>query len=224
MKIGLIIAIERELKAFLEGGGEIAETLAGGRTVYRTQLGGHEICAVQSGCGEIDAAAATQLLITACGCETVLNFGVAGALEPSLRVDELFAVRRVCHYDFDTSPIDPVRPHQYLEFPDEFIPLDAGLLNLALSVQPALREASVASGDRFVDDRAFKTTLRNLGCELCEMEIAAIARVCWLNRIPCLSVKCISDTYDGDGGDFVTNVEHGARKAFAVLREIISRL
>ena len=52
-------------------------------------------------------------------------------------------------------------------------------------------------------------------------QLAAIARVCLLNRVPCLSIKCISDTYEGDGGDFAANVERSAGRAFAVLRKIM---
>ena len=224
MKIGLIIAIERELKSFLENGSAIETLAVGSMTVYRTVLYGHEVLAVRSGYGEIDAAAATQLLITWGGCETVLNFGVTGALDPLLRVEELFVVRRVCHYDYDVSPIDPVRKHQYAEFPDEFIPLDPDLIRRALAVMPSLREATVASGDRFVEDQADKRALRALGCDICDMEIAAIARICALNGVPCLSVKCISDTYDGTGADFEKNVLAGAAKAFRLLLKIIEKI
>ncbi len=224
MKIGLIIAIERELKSFLENGSEIKTVSVGRLTVYKTKLYGHEVLAMLSGYGEIDAAAATQLLITWGGCEAVFNFGVTGALDPLLRVEELFLVRRVCHYDFDVSPIDPVKKHQYAEFPDEFIPLDAGLIRKALSVMPSLREATVASGDRFVEAQTDKRELRALGCDICDMEIAAIARVCALNGVPCLSVKCISDTYDGTGADFEKNVISGAQKAFHLLLKIIESL
>lgn len=224
MKIGLIIAIERELKSFLENGSEIETISVGRRSVYKTALYGHEVLAMLSGYGEIDAAAATQLLITWGGCESVFNFGVTGALDPLLRVDELFLVRRVCHYDFDVSPIDPVKKHQYSEFPDEFIPLDTNLIRKALAVMPSLREATVASGDRFVESQAEKRELRALGCDICDMEIAAIARICALNSVPCLSVKCISDTYDGTGADFEKNVVSGAAKAFRLLLKIISSL
>ena len=112
MKTGLLIAVESELKAFLESGSEIAEERISGRTIYRTRIGENEVFALCSGCGEIDAAAGTQLLITGCGCQRILNFGVTGALDPSLRVEDLFVVRKVLHYDFDTSPIDPVKPGQ----------------------------------------------------------------------------------------------------------------
>ena len=223
MKTGLLIAIEKELKAFLESGAEIREEQVSGRTVYRTRIGDNEVFALCSGYGEIDAAAGTQMLITRYGCERMLNFGVTGALDPALQVEDLFVATRVCHYDFDSSPIDPVKPHQYVEFPDEFIPLSEELIAEAKKMEPGLREASVASGDRFVEDRAFKQELFALGCQICDMELAAIARVCWLNRIPCLSIKCISDTFEGGSGDFLTNVERSAAKAFRVLNGILAQ-
>ena len=221
MKTGLLIADSRELKAFMESGEDIREEQVCGKTVYRTRMGNDEIFALCSGYGEIDAAANTQLLIARYGCERMLNFGVTGALDPALKVEDLFVVRKVCNYDYDVSPIENVRPHQYQELPDEFIPLDDALIRRAKQLEPALREAVAASGDRFVEDRAFKRELFSLGCQICDMEIAAIARVCLLNRVPCLSIKCISDTYEGDGGDFAANVERSAGRAFAVLRKIM---
>ena len=188
MKIGLLIAIERELKAFLARGTALTEENVNHRTVYRTVIGEHEVYALCSGWGEIDAAAGTQLLITRFGCQAMLNFGVTGALIPSLRVEDLFLAEKVCHYDYDTSALGGVRKHQYEEFPDEFIPLDASLRAAARQALPDVREVAVASGDRFVEDRADKAALAALGCAICDMEIAAIARVCFLNGIPCLSV------------------------------------
>jgi adenosylhomocysteine nucleosidase len=37
-----------------------------------------------------------------------------------------------------------------------------------------------------------------------------------------MSIKCISDTFEGDGGDFNTNVRNAADKAFSVIRKAIS--
>ncbi|MBQ9251054.1 MAG: 5'-methylthioadenosine/S-adenosylhomocysteine nucleosidase [Clostridia bacterium] len=221
MKVGLLIAIERELKAFLESGEAIREENCCGRKVYRAQMGENEVIALCSGWGEIDAAAGTQLLIACYGCQQVWNFGVTGALDPALKVEDLFVVQGACHYDYDVSLIDAVKPHQYSEFPDEFIPLDRGLIEKAKEAAPELRETRVASGDRFVEDRAFKRELFEKGCQICDMEIAAIARVCFLNQVPCLSIKCISDTYEGDGGDFQTNVERSAAAAFRTLRKLL---
>ena len=224
MKIGLLIAIARELKAFLALGNDLKEETVNRRPVWRTTIRGHEIIALCSGYGEIDAAAGTQLLITHFGCEAVFNFGVTGALLPGLKVEDLFVVRRVCHYDYDVSLIDPVRPHQYAEFPDEYIPMDDRLIALARQAMPGLREITVASGDRFVEDREDKRALAALGCGICDMEVAAIARVCFMSGVPCLSLKCISDTFEGDGGEFQVNVEKSAEKAFAAILRVLEQL
>ena len=225
MKIGLLIAIKRELAAFLQSGEEISEETVAGKTVYRTRMEGHEIYAVQSGCGEIDAAAATMLLIVRYGCGLVLNFGVSGALEEDLKVEDLFAVEKVWHYDFDVTPFaDFVKIGQYEEYPDEFIPLDAELVKLLTERIPGVRKITAASGDRFVEDRAEKLRLRAKGCGICEMEAAAIARTCERNGARCLSIKCISDTFDGNGEDFERNVKRSADKAFGVIREVLKAL
>ena len=224
MKIGLMIAVDRELEAFLKNGEDINEETVAGRTVYRARMEGHEICAVQTGYGEIDAAAGTMLLIARYGCEVILNFGVTGALEEHLKVKDLFVVEKVRHYDYDVSPIDPVKPNQYGEYPDEFIPLDAGLVRLAAEKVPGIRRIAAASGDRFVENREEKIRLRETGCGICDMEIAAIARVCERSGVKCLSIKCISDTFEGDGGDFNANVRKSAERAFSALRSVIRAL
>ena len=224
MKIGLLIAIEEELAAFLQSGEARTEETVAGKTVYKTRQEGHDIFAVQSGCGEIDAAAATMLLIVKYGCEIVVNFGVAGALEEDLKVDDLFVVDRACHYDYDITAYQPVKKGQYQEYRDEFIPLDADLVKLVRSVLPEIRVTAAASADKFVEDRTEKLRLRALGCGICEMEVAAIARTCERNGVRCLSVKCISDTFEGGCGDFVQNVTRSAEKAFRAIREVLKAL
>ena len=224
MKIGLLIAIERELAAFLQSGEERTEETAAGRTVYKARMEGHDVYAVRSGCGEIDAAAATMLLIVKYGCEVILNFGVTGALEKDLKVEDLFVAEKACYYDFDLSALEGLKKGQYEEYPDEFIPLDRELVKLAEERVPGIRRTAVASADKFVVDQAEKLRLREMGCGICDMEAAAIARVCERSGVKCLSIKCISDTFDGDGGDFNLNVTRSAEKAFRGIREVLKAL
>ena len=225
MKTGLLIAIESELEAFLQSGEERTEETVFGRKVYKTRMEGHDVFAVLSGFGEIDAAAATMLLIVKYGCEVILNFGVTGALEEELRVEDLFVAEKAWHYDMDATPyINKLKKGQYIEYPDEFIPLDPGLVKLVAEKIPGIRKIAVASGDKFVEDRAEKLRLRASGCGLCEMELAAIARTCERSGVKCLSIKCISDAFDGTGADFEKNVKASAAKAFAAIREVLKAL
>ena len=224
MKIGLLIAVQEELEAFLKSGEAMTEESTAGKTIYRTRMEGQDIYAVQSGCGEIDAAAATMLLIVKYGCEVILNFGVTGALEEGLKVEDLFVAEKVCQSDFDVSPCYPVKKCQYSEYPDEFIPLDTDLITLVTEKVRGIRKVAVASSNKFIEEREDKLRLRNLGCGICDMELAAIARVCERSGVRCLSIKCISDTFEGGAGDYAQNVRKSAEKAFAVLREVMRML
>jgi len=224
MKIGLIIAIERELKSFLEYGNNYETENVNNRLVYKTKINNHEIYAMKSGYGIIDASSATQLLITKYGIDMIVNFGVSGALVTGLKVSDIFVVTKALNYDYDVSPIDPVKLHQYEEYDDEYIPLDKDLVQFCKDVDSNLVEATVASGGKFIDKMDQKIELREKGCNICDMEIAGIARVCNIAGIKCLSIKCISDTFEGDGGDFNTNVIAAAKVAFDVILKVLHRL
>ena len=75
-----------------------------------------------------------------------------------------------------------------------------------------------------MEDRAEKLRLRESGCGICEMELAAIARVCERSHVKCLSIKCISDAFDGTGADFEKNVKRSAERAFGAIREVLKAL
>ena len=223
-KIGIVIAIERELESFLKSNYEIEEFEDGAFTCFRTTINHNEVYAIKSGWGLIDAAMATQYLITKYHVEIILNFGVTGALDPSLKVSDLFYVSKCVNYDFDTSSIDDVVKHQYGDMKDMFIYLDEELIELIKSVDSDIKEAVDASGDIFVEKNEDKEARFNLGCNICDMEIAAIARVSYLNKVKCLSIKCISDEYDGDGSDFEKNVRTSANKAFQLIDQLLNRI
>lgn len=224
MKIGLLIAIERELKSFLEYGSKLEEITIRNRTVYKTVIKNHEVYAIKSGYGLIDSASATELLICMFDVELVLNFGVTGALVRGIDVSDMFVVNSCVGYGFDVSPIDPVKKAQYGEFEDIYIPFTKSKIDLVHEILPDVLDAVAASGDRFISEKEDKDYLASLGCNICDMESVAIARVCYLCNTECLSLKCISDNYDGNGGDFIANVERSAKIAFNVLLKLFDRL
>lgn len=222
MRIGIVIAIERELKSFLESEYQIEELQDGEIKYFKTSVNGNEVFALKSGYGLIDAAATTMFLISKCQADVIINFGVTGALRRGLAVADLFVVSKCINYDYDVSPIDPVKKCQYEEFEDIFIPLDSSLICMVKEIRPDIKDAVCCSGDCFVEDKGAKAARASLGCDICDMELAAIARTCYLNKVKCLSIKCISDTYDGDGGDFNTNVRNSADKAFHLIQQILN--
>ena len=112
-KIGMLVAVEME--AVLSKYGEAESVLEeNGYRIRVYKMPGYDLFVLNSGAGEIAAAAGTQQLITGHGVEMIVNFGVVGGLTPEMKKTKACIVEKIVHYDFDTSPIDPVRPGDQL--------------------------------------------------------------------------------------------------------------
>lgn len=194
---GMVIAVEDELGGVLKAFGKEEEFIDDAFPVYKITRNGAVIYVASSGAGEIAAAAATQLLISKFGAETILNFGFVGALKPNYVCQQLLFVKDVVHYDFDTSLIDNVRVGRYKQFPSEYISFDGRLIKTAQNIHPEIPSVRLASGDKFIAKKEKKDGLvKDYDADICDMEGAAIALTCLRNDVPALSVKVVSDNAD----------------------------
>ncbi|MFA6755714.1 MAG: 5'-methylthioadenosine/S-adenosylhomocysteine nucleosidase [Bacilli bacterium] len=226
-KIGILIAINRESDSFFkEFDSSKEEIVLNNYHVYKYLINNNEVYVVTSQCGNIRSAAALELLICNFKIEYVINFGVVGALDKNIHVSDLFLIKNVVHYDFDTSSCSTdMKKHQYSMFKDEYIPFDVDLINFVKKIDSTLKVVNCASGDKFIADRAIKTKLHNeCNCDICDMESAGIGLISYINNVKALSIKCISDEFDGDGKDFDKNVSEASRKATILLKKILFKL
>ena len=200
MKIGIFTAMEKEAVSFLNGA---TKTMDGSFAIYNFQLGSHDaVLCVPATVGEIAASASCQLLISKYNVDIILNFGVVGALTDKMSLCSTVLVKDVVHYDMDTSAIDNIPVGRYGCFEDIAVATDEKLLAKALQIQnmPTVR---CASADKFVDDAQAKSALNNnFGADICDMESAGILFACRFNNIPCLLVKCISDSLFGGHAEY----------------------
>ena len=195
-KIGMLVAVE--IDAVLSRYGEPVKKEQIGSLEFSTyETPEYELVVCHSGVGEILASAGVQLLISLYHADMIVNFGVVGGLTEEMAVAKSCIVERVVHYDMDISGLDPVRPGQYGFMPDEYIPLEPAFIEKALSVMPDLKTVTCASGDKFVADPDKKRALHDrFGADICDMESAACALICRLNKVPCLMIKTVSDGID----------------------------
>ena len=183
-----------------------------GRKVFFGTLGGEPTAVIVSGIGKVNAAASTQLAIATLGAEKVLNVGVAGGLDPKLRVGDLLRVARVVQYDFDLSKINGTPIGTLDEYKTPFF-------ELAVAGE-GLPEATVATGDRFADGEEIVNFLRKtFGANVCEMELGAIAHVASRAGVKVHSWKAISDVA-GNG----TQADQYKRNLDFCLGEITAKL
>jgi adenosylhomocysteine nucleosidase len=132
----------------------------------------------------------------------IVNSGVGRALDKSLRpLDIVFADKLVQH-DMDTSPLgDPVGLISGIN--KVYFETD---VRARMILEESAREmdinylvGTIATGDKFISEKADKDRIVSLfGASACEMEGGAIAHTAYVNQIPFMVVRAISDSADGD--------------------------
>jgi adenosylhomocysteine nucleosidase len=222
-KIGIIVAVKDEFETFLKDNSfKIEKIDTTCFDVEKTIINDNEIYVLRSGYGEIDASAGTQFLISVFGVEYILNYGVVGALKSGLKVQDLFLIEKVVHYDFDASSIDGTRIGEYLDIKDIYMKTNSYLNQKVIELMPNILPVICASGDKFIADINFKKELANeFNASICDMESAAIIRVSLKNKIPCVAIKCISDTLEGTGKDYLENVSMSSKIAFDLIKKLL---
>ena len=221
MNIGIVIAVIDEFKTFLSSGFTLEKEIISNREIYKTKIGNNNIYVLNSGCGIIYASSATEFLISSLGCDYLLNYGVSGALDKSLKVEDLFILTHTIHYDYDVSNLDDVLKHQYSGYNSALIGGSIKLYDLVKKIEPSVKDAVCASGDKFVSIKEEKERLHSLGASICDMESAGIFLVSNFHKKEVLSIKCISDTFDGDSKDYYLNVERSSKKAFEIIKKLL---
>ena len=191
MTIGMIYAMTLEIESLLTNENAQPLQTVAGVPFYRIR---DNVIACAGGVGKVNAAMATQLMISLYQPDLILNAGVAGCFDHA-EIGDLVLAERFMQHDFDTSNIgDPegfVSTVNCTYFPtSDFAKAKAAMDKVGMPYRTGL----VATGDWFgVDcDRArhIADTFHPL---LCEMEGCAIAQVCMRNEVPFMSLKSVSD-------------------------------
>ena len=224
MIIGMIVAIPQEIRAFFESFGKYTgEDVESGYRVYMYEVGKHRIYVTGSGAGEIEAAAATQFLITRYTVGLVVNFGVVGGLTNDMSLHRTVVVEKAVHYQYDATPFDNmVSVGQHVGMPELYIPATPNFVKIAKKVEPSLESVICASADKFVEKPEDKKELRNtFGADICDMESAGIMITCIRNEIPMLLIKAVSDSVEGDARQFEEMVNEAAAKCVNVVKNIL---
>ena len=221
-KIGMIVAMSKELKSYFETLGDLVDLDEKVYDVWKASAYGNELYIVKSGVGEISAAAATQYLLTKFNVDLVINFGVCGKLSSDLKLLDTVVVKSVVHYQFDTSEIDGTAPGVYMNN-SPYISADNRLIDQLLSLDDTIKTVVCASGDLFVSRKEDKEMLiKNFGADICEMESAGILITCLKNDVPCILIKSVSD--DCDDMDFVTYCELATKKYVEIVDKFVKSI
>ncbi len=202
--IGIIVAMQEELEEIKKYVEEPQEKEIKHITFIEGKIAGKKVVLVQCGIGKVNSAMATQILIDYFDIEYVVNIGVAGALNPFINIGDVIIADKLIQHDFDITAFGHSKG--YITGVGDFIYSDKTLVNKIqkLSDNNKNREykieiGTIASGDIFCTDISMKNKIyAKFNADCVEMEGAAIAQVCYLNKIPFIVMRSISDSPNGE--------------------------
>lgn len=229
--IGIIGAMEEEIVALKEKMNITEEKNMVGLTFYVGTFAGKNLVLVKSGIGKVNAAICAQALIDRFDVEKIIFTGVAGSLSEELHVGDIVLSEDAVEHDMDASPLgDPIGTIPRMGIAN--FPADKDLISLALesakemNAEYRVLTGRVASGDQFICTEEAKNKIRTTVGGMCaEMEGAAVAHTCYLNHIPFLIIRAISDGAGEDAGlSFEEFCVLAAKRSSALVEHLIGKM
>lgn len=201
-KIGIIGAMELEVE-------ELKSKMCVSNIIKKANMEFFEgtlndapVVIVRSGVGKVNAALCVQILADEFKVSHVINTGVAGSLNAKLDIGDILISKDAIHHDVDAT-IFGYKPGEVPQLGVREFVADETLANLAKAscekVNPDINAiiGRVVSGDQFISSKDVKNNLiANFQGDCAEMEGASIAHGAYLNNIPFVIIRAISDKAD----------------------------
>lgn len=226
--IGIIGAMDVEVD-FLTSLLEDRETVEFCGLKFNTgTISGKKIVIVKCGIGKVFAAMAAAAMIAGFSPRLVVNTGVGGALSKGLKPLDVVIAEKLLQHDMDTSALGDAKGLisgiNKIYFESD-VRVSEILLKEAEKLSLNARLGTVASGDKFIAEKSEKEQIvSEFSADVCEMEGAAIAQVCFVNNTPFAVVRAISDSADeGSSMDYMeflpVAAKNSANLTLALIKE-----
>lgn len=220
-KIGIIGAMSVEIEMLLEKMTEVEEIKHIDITFKKGKLKGKEVVIVGCSIGKVNAAIITQMLIDKFGVDAVINTGIAGSFDKDVKHLDVVISDDATYHDVRKSQMANWYPNQ------SAFKADDRLIELAKEACGGeCHIGRVITGDDFIDSDEKKAKIAENFTGLClEMEGAAIAHACYINRVPYLIIRCISDMADGQVDmDYAEFEKTAAHKSADIVTKILEMI
>ncbi len=205
-RVAIICPVPREYQICKNKLGLINETIVNNKKLSRLTKNKILVTAVSAGIGKINCAAATQRMISELRCDILIDSGSAGALDENHSCgDIVFAVNSYEHDILHEPGFNNLKKELSSSTIMKSILVNEKKLSLFNDFRLHVREKNgcdiftgdCASGEKNVNSQILKETLKkNFKSIICNWETSAVLKTATLCRIPCLSIRSISDGAD----------------------------
>ena len=194
MRIGIIVAMNKELQQLLQLMEKPLECFQKGQSFWIGQIGDSSLILTKSGIGKVNAAYGAINLIDNFRPDVVISTGCAGGASTELEIRDVVVSTQICYHDVWCGQPNELGQIQGLPAKYE---ADANLIEIAKQLKCSARivPGLIVSGDWFVDNvEKMKDIVAAFPDAMAvDMESAALAQICHLYKMPFLSFRVISD-------------------------------
>ncbi|MCR4901879.1 MAG: 5'-methylthioadenosine/adenosylhomocysteine nucleosidase [Butyrivibrio sp.] len=231
MKIGIIGAMDVEV-ATLKADMDIKKTVnKASMEFFEGTIGNTEVVVVKSGIAKVNAGICVQILADMFEVTHIINTGVAGSLDARINIGDIVLSTDACFHDVDAT-IFGYKKGEIPQLGQLSFEADKNLIEKAeAAVKAAAPDISVfkgrvCSGDQFIASDEIKKAIKTEFDGMCtEMEGAAIAQASFLNNIPYIIIRAISDKADGsDVVDYPVFEQKAAKDCAALVEYLIKNI
>ncbi|RGB60924.1 5'-methylthioadenosine/adenosylhomocysteine nucleosidase [Lactococcus petauri] len=225
MKLGIICAMEEELRTLVENLDNASKITRHGCVFHTGSIGRHEVVLVQSGIGKVMSAMAVTLLVEVFSVDGIINTGSAGAVNHELKIGDVVVADKLAYHDVDVTAFgyafgQMAQQPLYFESSKYFVSeLKKAIENPVVGL--------ITSSDSFIssDGRIAEIKKHFPDVLAVEMEGASIAQAATALKKPFVIIRAMSDTASHDANvKFDEFIIEAGRKSAQTLMNFLNNM
>ncbi|RII32068.1 5'-methylthioadenosine/adenosylhomocysteine nucleosidase [Clostridium chromiireducens] len=230
MTIGIIAAMAEELEILLKDVTLEEKNEKANMTFHKGKLYGKDVVTVVCGIGKVNSAICTQILASEYKVDRIINVGVAGGIGKNIYPGDIVVAENLVQHDMDTTAFgDKMGQIPRLDTFD--FKCNAEMISIAKKACESIPELNsftgrIVSGDQFIANiEKIQWLDKEFGAISCEMEGASIAQVCYLNSIPFVVIRSISDNANnGAHMDYQKFIPVAVKNSTRILKQMLEMM
>ena len=212
MKIGIIVAMDKELR-------QLQQVFAGS-----------DVLVQKCGIGKVNAALGAQRMINEFHPDCIISSGCAGGNGDDIDIQDIIVSSELCYHDvYCGRAIDDTTVYGQVQGLPVRFQADPYLLRKSEELGlNALKSGLIVTGDWFVDS---KEKMREIvghfpEAKAVDMESCAIAQTCYINKVPFISFRVISDIplRDTNASQYHNFWDNVAEQSFQTTRAFVEKI
>ncbi|APH14128.1 MTA/SAH nucleosidase [Clostridium sporogenes] len=198
MTIGIIGAMDEELELLLKELDLEKKQVKANMTFNFGKLWENNVVAVRCGIGKVNAAVCAQILIDDFKVDKIINVGIAGGTAENVLPGDVVVANSLVQHDMDTSafgdPIGQIPRLNTFDFKCDIELIEKAKKAFQNRTEHKCLVGRIVTGDQFINDKErVQWMCKEFNALACEMEGGSIAQVSYLNNVPFVVIRSISD-------------------------------